>query len=393
MFKAYEIAPDIWWVGALEWNERYIHGFTMPHGSTNNAYLILDDQVTLIDTCAPGLSSELLERVADVIDPAQIDCIVSNHGERDHAGSIADVLAAAPRAKVITSAPKGLQVLQRYYGNDREFVPVKNGDTLSIGKRTLEFIHTPMVHWPDNMVTYSPADRILFSNDAFGQFLATSQRFDDQEGVDECELFACAKKYFANIIMPFAKQTAKAVAAVRQLDTDLIAPAHGLIWRRNAQRILDLYDQWCALQPTNSAVVAYASMYGTTARMAQTIAEAFMAQGVSVRLFDLQQSDISDIMTHVMDAKYVALGSATHNKTLLPPAGEFLTYLKGLAPKGRTGIAFGSYGWADQAPHEITATLEAAGFEFPLAAQTAAWSQAPEDEAALFDAIGALAGA
>ncbi len=390
MLKAREVKPDIYWVGAIEWNERYIHGFTMPGGSTNNAYLIVDEQVALIDTCTPGFEDELLGRIADVIDPARIDYIVSNHGEKDHAGSIEAVLAAAPRAKVVTSSPQGLKVLRRYCGTDREFLAMADGDELSLGKRTLRFIHTPMVHWPDNMVAYCPQDRVLFSNDAFGQFLATSQRFDDEAGPDLA--LACAKKYFANIVMPFARQTAKAVAAVRGLEIDLIAPAHGVIWRSAIEEILDCYEAWCALEPADAAVVAYASMYGSTGRMARTIAEAFMAAGVKVRLYDLQVSDISDIMTEVMDARWVALGSPTHNKTVLPAMGQFLTYLKGLAPQGRCGIAFGSYGWAPSGPAEIAEVLQGAGFQVPLDPLTAAWDADDADDRRLCQAISDLLG-
>ena len=386
MFRAYEIQPDIYWVGTIEWNERYIHGFSMPLGSTTNAYLIMDEHITLIDTCMPGFEDELLQRIASIVDPARIDYIVSNHSEKDHAGGLARMLAAAPHAKVVTSSPKGHAILQTYVGDEREFIPVKSGDTLTIGTRTLSFIHTPMVHWPDNMVTYSATDRMLFSNDAFGQFFATSQRFCDE--VDQSVLFACAKKYFANIIMPYAKQTAKAVAAVRGLDIEVIAPAHGLIWRgEGVGRILDAYEQWCALEPTDSAVVVYATMYGATARMAAAITEAFMAAGISVRASDLDVSDISDIMTEVMDARYVAVGSSTHNGTVLPPMGQFLTYLKGLAPKGRRGLAFGSFGWAATGTKEIDTVLQGAGYEPLLDPQTCDWNDTTASEEALFQAV------
>lgn len=390
MFKAYEVKPGIYWVGAIEWNERYIHGFSMPEGSTNNAYLIIDEKVALIDTCTPGFQGELLERIADAVDPARIDYIVSNHGEKDHAGSIAEVLAAAPNAKLVTSDPQGLKILKRYYGDNREYLPVKSGDELSLGARTLQFIHTPMVHWPDNMVTYCPQEKMLFSNDAFGQFLATSRRFDDE--VDRAQALACAKKYFANIVMPFAKQTAKAVAAVRSLGLDLIAPSHGVIWRSGIEDILDRYEAWCALEPAEAAVVVYASMYGATGQMARAITEAFMAAGIRVRLYDLQVSDISDIMTEVMDARYVAVGSSTHNKTVLPPMGEFLTYLKGLAPKGRCGIAFGSYGWAADGAREIAEVMEGAGFQLPLEPLTADWNEDAEGAQKVFGAIEGLIG-
>lgn len=386
MFKAYEIKPDVFWVGAIEWNERYIHGFSMPLGSTTNAYLIMDEKVVLIDTSLSGFANELLQRISSVVDPSKIDYIVSNHSEKDHAGALSQVLDAAPNAKVVTSNPKGLAILQTYIGETREFVPVKNGDELNIGKRTLQFIHTPMVHWPDNMVTYSPTDKVLFSNDAFGQFFATSERFCDE--VDQCELFACAKKYFANILMPYAKQTARAVAAVRGLDAEMLAPAHGVVWRGDGiERILDAYEKWCLLEPTESAVVVYSTMYGSTARMASAITEAFMSAGISVRMYDLDVSDISDIMTHVMDARYVAVGSATHNSTVLPPMGQFLTYLKGLAPKGRKGIAFGSFGWMQAGTLEIAETMQSAGFEMMLDPQSCDWNSTEIDEDALFEMI------
>ncbi len=387
MFKAYEIKPGIWWVGALEWNERYIHGFSMPHGSTNNAYLIMDEAVTLIDTCSEDHASELMERIADVVVPAQIAYVVSNHSEKDHAGSLREVLARAPEAKVVTSA-RGRDILATYLGDERELIPVKTGDELSIGSRTLQFVQTPMVHWPDNMVTYAPQDRLLFSNDAFGQFLATSERFDDE--VDAGLLFQSAKKYYANIVMPYSRQTAKALASVGELDLDMIAPSHGLIWRSRIPEIMERYRAWSALEPTDSAVVVYASMYGSTARMAEAITEGFMAQGVSVRTFDLHVSDISDIMTHVMDARYVAVGSPTHNMTVLPEAGAFLAYLKGLSPKGRIGIAFGSTGWAEAGPREIASVLEQAGYTLPLNPQMTKWNDRPEDGDGIFMAISAL---
>lgn len=386
MFKAFEIKPGIWWVGVIEWDERYIHGFSMPNGSTNNAYLIMDESVTLVDTCSHEYWPQLVERIESVVDPAKIDYIIANHTEKDHAGSLREVLARAPKAKVVATK-KGCDILKTYLPDPPELITVKTEETLTLGKRTLSFVATPMVHWPDNMVTYSAADKMLFSNDAFGQFLATSERFDDE--VDQCLLFQSAQKYFANIIMPFTKQTAKAVAAVREFDLDMIAPSHGLIWRSQIDKILNTYDAWCALEPTESAVVVFASMYGSTCRMAEAITEACTAAGLRVRMYDLHVSDISDIMTDVMDARWVAVGSPTHNMTVLPEVGAFLTYLKGLAPKGRRGLAFGSYGWSDAAQTEIANVMEQAGYlvEEPL---TCAWNDTPEDAQRVFDAVSAL---
>lgn len=385
MFKAREIKQDIYWVGALEWEERCIHGVTMPLGSTNNAYLIMDEQVTLIDTCIGSHAKEVIERISCVTDPANIQYIVSNHSEKDHADSIGRILELAPNAKVVTSDPKGHSILSTYLPDTVEFVPVKSGDTLCIGKRTLEFIHTPMVHWPDNMVTYSRADSVLFSNDAFGQFIATSKRFDDEVHLDT--VLSCAKKYFANIITPYVKQTAKAVEAVKGLDLEMICPAHGVIWRSNIGKIIGLYEKLCRCEPSNEAVVVYSSMYGSTERMALAITEAFMEKNVTVRCYDIDISDMSDIMTDIFFSKYVAVGSPTHNNTVLPPIGAFLTYLKGLAPKGRIGISFGSYGWVQAAQKEIAEVMEKAGYSLPLEPFAEAWNDTPEGEEAIFDAI------
>lgn len=385
MFKARKIKDGIYWVGALEWEERSIHGVTMPNGSTNNAYLIMDDDVTLIDTCIGSHADELLERISDVIDPSSISYIVSNHSEKDHADSIGKVLSVAPHAKVVTSDPKGHSILQTYLPSHTDFIPVKSGDTLSIGKRTLEFIHTPMVHWPDNMVTYSRDDAILFSNDAFGQFIATSKRFDDEVHLDT--VLSCAKKYFANILTPYAKQTAKAVEAVKALDLDMICPAHGVIWRSNVGKIIGLYEKLCRCEAHDSAVVVYSSMYGSTERMALAITEAFMEKGVNVRCYDVDISDISDIMTDIFFAKYIAVGSPTHNNTVLPTMGAFLTYLKGLSPKGRIGISFGSYGWVQAAQKEIANVMEQAGYEMPAGPFAEDWNDTPDGERALFDAV------
>lgn len=382
MFKATKIRDGVYWVGALEWEERCIHGVSMPHGSTNNAYLILDEKTVLVDTCIGRHADEMLERVADVVDPSKIDFIISNHGEKDHAGSIGRVLEAAPAAKVVTSV-KGEPVLRAYYG-DRDFVAVKTGDTLEIGARTLHFVQTPMVHWPDNMVTWSPSDKTLFSNDAFGQFLATSKRFDDE--VDLGCVLACAKKYFANILTPYVKQTARALASVRELEPEMIAPAHGVIWRTHIPEIEALYEKMCACEPDGSAVVVYSSMYGATERMASAITEAFISEGVTVRQYDLDISDMSDIIADALFAKYVAIGSATHNATVLPRVGEFLTYFKGLAPrtKDRIGISFGSYGWAASAQSEIAEVFEKVGYAMPLAPASEQWSAGEEGADSLF---------
>ena len=348
MLHAVEVKPGIYWVGGIDWNERNFHGYTTDRGSTYNAYLIMDEHPTLIDTCKPGFADELIERVSEIIDPSKIEYIVANHVEQDHSGALPAIHALAPDAKIYCSAPHGAKGLTAHYG-DLGYVPVKTGDNLCIGRRTLQFTQTVMVHWPDNMVTYCPEDRILFSNDAFGQHFASPKRFDDEVGLPE--VLAQAKKYYANIVMPYSRHVVRALDALGGLDIDMIAPSHGVIWRSHVAEILETYARWSSLEPEDYAIVVYDSMWHTTETMAREIVEAFVECGVPARLFDLKANHISDIMTEMLSAKYVAVGSPTLNNGMMPTVAAFLCYLKGLSPKGgwagRVGIPFGSYGWGD----------------------------------------------
>ena len=242
MLSAVQIKPDVYWVGALDWNAREFHGYTTEAGITYNAYLILDEKVTLIDTAKITFKDELLQRISSVIDPSKIDVLIANHVEMDHSGSTSVIHELAPGAQIYCSAPQGVKNMTAHFG-DLGYNGVKTGDTLCIGKRTLTFVQTPMVHWPDNMVTYDAYDKILFSNDAFGQHFASSARFDDEN--DMCEVMHQARKYYANIVQPYRTQAAAAVKAVRGLGADaldLICPAHGVIWRGHVEDILAAYE-------------------------------------------------------------------------------------------------------------------------------------------------------
>lgn len=361
--NAFQVKDGIYWVGALDWHLRNFHGYTTNRGATYGAYLILDEKVALIDTVKAPFAAELLNRIREIIDPEKIDYIISNHVEMDHSGALPAMMAACPNAKVITSAPSGLKGLTAHYGA-HDYVPVKNGDTLSLGRRTLSFISTPMLHWPDNMVTWCPEERILFSNDAFGQHYCSSRRFDDEN--DLCEVMQEAKKYYANIIMCYGKQAANAWKVVRELDPELIAPSHGVIWRSHVSDILDAYEKWSANEPETGALVVFDSMWHSTETIAQTIAEAFASKGMPVKLYDLKQTHISDIIVDVLDCKYIAVGSPTLNNNMLPTVASFLCYLRGLSPKNRQAFAFGSYGWGGQSIAQVEEELKKCGFEICL---------------------------
>ncbi|WP_310604051.1 FprA family A-type flavoprotein [Anaerosporobacter sp.] len=352
-----KLRDDIYYVGAVDWNVRSFHGYTTNRGATYNAYLIIDEKITLIDTVKEPFAEELLERISEIIDPSKIDYIVSNHVEMDHSGAIPAVMEVAKNATIVTSAPSGLKGLQAHYGDKYNYQTVKAGDTLSLGKRSLTFVATPMLHWPDNMVTYCSEEKILFSNDAFGQHYASSKHFDDE--VDMAVVMQEAEKYYANILMPYGKQANQAIDIVQSLPLEMIAPSHGVILRTHITEMLDKYRYFCSEENEKRALVVYDSMWHSTEKMAQAILEGFKKAGVECILYDLKENHISDIATQVLKAEYLVVGSPTLNTNILPTVGAFLTYMKGLSPKGKKGFAFGSYGWAAQNVAIIQKELEA----------------------------------
>lgn len=381
MLNAIEISPKVWWVGGIDWNERLFHGYTTERGITYNAYLIMDEKITLIDTCKATFADELVQRISQVVDPAKIDVVITNHVEMDHSGSLPVIHKIAPNAEIYASAGAGVNELRAHFGIGA--TPVKTGDTLCIGERTLSFVTTPMVHWPDNMVTYSDVDKILFSNDAFGQHFATTKRFDDEN--DMCEVMKQAKKYYANIVWPYGMQAGRALAAVKGLELKMIAPSHGCIWRSHIDEIIAKYEEWTTYQTQEKAVVVFDSMWHSTESMAREICDAFIAEGISAQLIDVKSTHISDIMLYMCDAKYVAVGSPTLNSNMLPTVASFLTYMRGLSPKNeqRIGLAFGSYGWAPLGPKQVYAELENAKFQLPVPVVAQQWVPSEENLAEL----------
>lgn len=355
-----EIKKGIYWVGGIDWDLRNFHGYLTQRGSTYNSYLIIDDKITLIDNVKHYLADEQLKRISQIIDPAKIDYIVQNHIEMDHSGSLSKIIEKSPDAKIFAS-PKGVEGIPKHYKKDWNFEVVKSGDTLDLGKRSLHFVQTPMVHWPDNMVSYCPEEKMLFSNDAFGQHIASSERFDDQYPFNV--MMHEAAKYYANIVLPYSRQVQKALAVVSKLDIDTICPSHGLIIRKYIPEIIEKYTKWSANKTDNKALIIYDTMWKSTEKIAHSVQEAFEAKNFQTRMFNLQYTHISDIMTEILTAKYICVGSPTLNNNILPTVASFLTYLKGLAPKDRIGLAFGSYGWGGQSVGVVENTLKECGFE------------------------------
>jgi len=358
-----EIKPDIYWVGGIDWDIRNFHGYSTNRGTTYNAYLIIDKKITLVDTVKHYLYDEMMDRIKAVIDPSKIDYIVSNHVEMDHSGSLPRLLEIVKNAKVITST-RGEKGLLRHYKKNLNLKVVKSGDIISIGKRTLHFVHIPMVHWPDSMVTYIPSDKLLLPNDAFGQHIASSERFDDE--IEWGILREEAAKYYANIVMPFGDQVKKALDVVSTLEIDMIAPGHGIIWRSHIPEILKEYKRWANYESTGRAVIIYDSMWGSTEKIAKKLAEGIAEVGIPVNIRNLKTCHISDVITDVQDSKLVLIGSPTLNNGMLPSVGGFLTYLKGLKPRNRVGFVFGSYGWGGQAVKEIQKILESLSWDLPF---------------------------
>ena len=358
-----EIKTGIYWVGGIDWEIRNFHGYLTQRGTTYNAYLIIDEKVTLVDTVKHYLFDEMASRIKEIIEPTEIDYIVSNHVEMDHSGSLEKILGFCPEAQVITST-KGEEGLRRHFKKEWNFKAVSSGDTLEIGKRTLHFVHVPMVHWPDSMVTYIPHDRLLLSNDAFGQHIASPQRFDDE--MDWGILREEAAKYYGNIVMPYGAQVEKALDALGGLDIDMIAPCHGVIWRSLIPEILGEYTKWAKHETEGKALIVYDSMWGSTEKIAYSLREGIEDAGVQVTMRSLKNMHISDIITDVLTSRLILLGSPTLNNSILPSMGSFLTYVRGLRPKNRAGFVFGSYGWGGQAVGEMDAACKELSWELPF---------------------------
>ena len=355
-FKAVPVTEDVWWVGAIDWNIRDFHGYQTRRGSTYNAYLILADKVTLIDTVKAPFREEMMARIACVIDPGKIEYIVSNHSEMDHSGSLPEVVAALNPKKVFASAA-GTKTLKELFSLDREITAVRDGETLSLGNRSLTFLETRMLHWPDSMFSYLNEEQLLFSQDAFGMHYASLERFADQ--CDPAILAYEAATYYANIILPYSPLVLKLIGKVTAagLSFRIIAPDHGPIWRKETGGIIESYAKWAAQKPEAKAVVVYATMWHSTEMMARAISEGLADGGLHVKLMSMDEVHRSDVVYELLGAGALAVGSPTLNNHLLPNMADILTYLKGLKPRNLIGVAFGSYGWSGEAVKEIEEIL------------------------------------
>ncbi len=376
--KAIQITEKVWWVGAIDWNLREFHGYRTARGSTYNAYLVVADKITLIDTVKAPFKDEMMQRIASVIgDPARIDYIISNHAEMDHSGSLPQVMAEVKPEKVFASV-MGVKALDAHFRIGSALTAVKTGDVISLGNMSVTFVETRMLHWPDSMVSYIPEQKILFSQDGFGMHLATDRIFADQN--DSAVVEQEMRKYFANILLLYAPQVLKLLEDLPKLNLaiDVIATDHGPIWRgEQLGRPLELYKKWASQVPENRAVVVYSTMWHSTEKMATAIADGLRSAGTQVKVMSLEANTRSDVATEILCAGALVVGSPTINNQMYPAVADVLCYLKGLRPKNLLGAAFGSFGWSGEAVAQINEQFAAMKLE--LAAEGLKLKYVPSD--------------
>jgi len=367
-----ELLKDVWYVGYVDFEVRNFHGYSTHRGSSYNAYIVKSgDKTVLIDTVKRPYFEYYLDKIKHVCDLAEIDYLIMDHIEMDHSGSFPLILKHLPNAEIITSA-KGVDVLKSHFHHEVDsevfdrIRAVKNGDTLDIGNgKKFTFVPIPMIHWPDSMVAFMSDDNgknILFSSDAFGQHIATTMRWDDEN--DMCEIMEEAEKYYANILLHLSGLIAKTLPVVGALPIDVVCTAHGVCWRKNIPEILEKYRKWSSGEiEGKSALIVYDTMWESTAKIAKALTKEIRHRGIPVKRFRLTQADYSDVITEAMKAKAILIGSPTLNNGLYPSVAEYLCYQRGLKPMNKVGLAFGSYGWSGQAPQEIAEQMKAAGID------------------------------
>ncbi len=362
-----EIKPGIFWVGAIDWAVRDFHGYVTPNGTSYNNYLILDTHTTLVDTVKHDFAEYTLENIRGLVDPAKIENVVINHIENDHMSSLHRIMELAPHATIYIT-DRGKKGLDRYYDTSRwKFKIVKTGDALSTGSKTITFLETPMLHWPDSMMSYIREDRLLISQDAFGQHLATAARFDD-EYCDQYTVTAlehAVVDYYANILMPFGTLIKAKLAEVRKLglEIDMIAPDHGIIWRRDPGKILKMYLDMAEGKADRKVVIIYDTMWHSTEHMTVPLAEGIKASGLEVDVIKLRATPMSIAIKKFWESRGALVGTPTLNNIMFPSVAEFLQHLKGLRPKNRIAGAFGSFGWGGGAVKEAYEALKSMGLE------------------------------
>ncbi|GAB6183781.1 FprA family A-type flavoprotein [Thermodesulfovibrio hydrogeniphilus] len=351
--KPVELKNDIYWVGAVDWAVRDFHGYETPRGTSYNNYLIIDDEPTLVDAVHQDFTHISIDNISHIIEPKKIKNIIINHIENDHASGLESILCIIPDANVYMTE-KGKKALSKFIDLSKYKVhTVKTGDTLKIGKRTLHFIETPMMHWPDSMFTYVKEEKLLISQDAFGQHIASVERFDDEFIQNYCveDLEDAVFDYYANILMPYGNVIKAKIEEVKKsgIEIEMIAPDHGVIWRSHIDKVLGWYLEMVDAKAKLGAVIVYDTMWHSTEKMVFPIAKGIQDEGVPVKIIKLRATPKSVAVKEIYKYRGFLVGSPTLNNNIFPSVADFLTYLKGLRPKNRLFAAFGSYGWSGEA--------------------------------------------
>ena len=353
-----ELKPGIDWVGYLDWNVRDFHSYDTHRGATYNAYLVRDEKTALIDAVKGPYVDHLLRNIREKTPLENVDYVVCNHSELDHAGGLPEVLRHLPNATLLCNA-KCKEVLASFFdiANWKIHV-VTPGENISLGSRSLTFINTPMVHWPESMFTYIPEEKLLFSMDAFGQHLASTARFDDEWSLEN--LLGEAKTYYANIVTPYGKQVIKTLEAAATIPIDMIAPSHGLIWRKHLVDILAAYGDWASGRFKKKMLVLYDTMWESTQIMAEEILRAAeeVQPDIDVHLMHVRKTSLTRIATEMLDAPVVAIGTSTLNTQMMPQIAAVMTYIKGLKFREKSTFAFGSSGWGTGGPELVHRCFE-----------------------------------
>ncbi len=359
--KTVEIAPGIHWVGAEDWHRRLFDSLIpLPFGTSYNSYLVQGQSRTaLVDTVHSNFSEELVRKITAVQEPVKIDFVVMNHAEPDHGGSIKKVLAQAPAARLVLMA-KGVPLAKKLHGVDEDrMMIVKEGDSIDLGGKTLQFIETPWVHWPETMFTFVPEDKVLFSGDFFGTHIASDVLFEDEVGDIVMQQ---AKEYYADIMMPLLYMAEKALEKAKACKPAIIAPTHGPAYR-NPDKILAAYEKWIKGPLEKKAVIIYVSMYGSTEKLAEIIRAAISAEGVNTVPHNLVTADLSHIAADLVDCSAIVVGVPTLLGNPHPAGSLALTLLKYLRPRAKCAAIFSSYGWSGGAVNIIRTQLDGLGFE------------------------------
>lgn len=380
MKEAIKIKNNMYWVGVHDFNCRHFHGdlFPINEGTSYNAYLIVDEEITLIDTVEEEFFDIMMERVRSVIGDKEIKNVIVQHAEPDHSGGFVKFMKEYPNAHPYASNA-GVGMMLKQYFKEYDYRKVKTGDTLCIGKNTLTFVEMPLIHWPDNMLTYVKEEKIAFSNDAFGQHIASYDIFDDAHGLNKC--IDRAKDYYANIVMPYGMQVSTKLKQIMDmgLEIDMIAPAHGIIWRTYIKEMLTAYEGFASFQSTDKAVIVYESVWKHTQQMAEALAEGMGRNGVCVKVFKASLTSPAVIMKELLDAKAIFVGSGCYNNIMATNISGFLEKLKSCKLKNKKGLGFGSYGWFNGVTKEINARLASAGITL-LNEQVIAQNYTPSED-------------